>query len=330
MSGITEEIQCKNLVSSVENAVARANYVHINRQMGIATSIVTYIPFAFGKPAGLQMANPYKQFFYDGTGKVIKSLDFADTGEIVQRETFSFSKIKGEEKIVSSNNISSDGVIEESYHYDNNGLLTKYELINPKWPVSKVEEYEYDKFSRKCKKTSYGLIAEPYLVTHYLYDSDKDHNFSYRYVTSPEGQLLLTILLTYDVKNEKQTGMYSFNMIPDEIKALRKNNKDWELQSTTRSSWQYNKEGNLAGFEKDVQIDRGLNMFLHFNDNNIIKQRLVTEKYMNEYEKLADGKQYLLRTTEWLPQFNEPLKGIKQYQYLNKVGKSLYSPEHKA
>lgn len=330
MKGITEKLESENLIASGEQAVARANYADINRQMGIASSIVTYIPFAFGKPADNPMPKPYRQFFYDDSGRVTKRFDFAGSGEIEQKETFSFAKIKGQEKIVSGSNISSEGVIEETYQYDEDGRLTEYALINPAWPVAKVEKYEYDKFGRKCRKVSFGLIGEPYLVTHYLYDtaSAKDRKVTYRYVTDPDGELILTILWTYDEKKDKQTGMYSFNLTPDEITELRKNRKDWELLSTSRSLWQYDKEGNHTGFIKDVLVDRKLNLVFQINGQDMM-HRVVTEKYMNEYEKLPNSKQYLVRTIEWLTKMNEPLQGIKQYQYFDKDGELLYPPEKK-
>ena len=330
MSAITEKLESVNLIASGEQSVARANFADINRHMGIASSIVTYIPFAFGKPADNPMPNPYRQFFYDGSGRVIKRFDFAATGEIDQKKTSSFAKIKGQERIVSGSNISSDGVIEEAYQYDDHGRLIEYALINPRWPVPKKEKYEYDKFGRKCRKVSYGLIGEPYLITQYLYDtaSAKDRKVTYRYVTDPDGELILTILWTYDEKKEKQTGMYSFDLAPEEITELRKSRKDWELRSTSRSLWQYDKESNHIGFEKDVLVDKELNMVLHYSDQEII-HRVVTEKYMNEYEKLPNGKQYLARTIEWLTQMDEPLQGIKQYQYFDKDGVSLYPPEKK-
>lgn len=306
--------QFSQIVKSMEGKTHRKSFTHAMK--GVKAAEVTLKPFAFGKPA--IAGTVYRKFFYNSDGNVTKKLSFAPDGKIVMKEEHMFGK---NGKIERSQYITDSSRQEESFIYNKNGCLEEYIFSDSSWDVPKREVYEFDKSQRKVKKISYGRLGIPELITHYFYKSTSK-KYTYRFVTQPDGALIMTMLYTYD-KNFNQVGLRGFLVTPNELTKLIKNDKDWELKSAFRSLWTYDKNNNPTGFRRDENSDKlsliGDNSF----GDSLEKGRIVTIQSSSEYTKIK-GKDYLIKTTEWLPKYNEPLKEIKEYQYYDNTGKVIF------
>lgn len=313
-----------SLVFGSEDATNRNFFSETIKDRGIDMALITYREFAYGEPVAGKLP-PYRKFLYDENGRVIKKLDFDSVGKI---ETKMESTFNSKGKVTASTIYTPENISEELYGYDDtNGRLISYSFNNNKWPRPKTDEYEYDKFGRKNKKISYGLIGEPELVTEYLYDTDKDRKVSYRYVTTPDGALILTLLYYYDSKKQNQTALYSFLKTPGEIEAFRNDPKKLHTESISASFWEFDTNGNHTSFVRDEVFSSALkNLLLAAGKFDPATGRTLTEKYTNAYEKI-NGRFYLVKTTEWLIHMNEPLQAVKEYAYFNKKGEQLYPVE---
>jgi hypothetical protein len=326
-----------NEVDSSVNSTKQAVYSEMIKGRGIASATINYRPFKFGILSAADPTQIYRKFFYNDEGRVIKKFEFDSDGGIKTKEESIFDA-KDKSKILQTNIISTDGSFMETYEYNTvkeNNKLNRYSFFSSKWPRPKEETYDYDRFGRINKKTSYGIIGEPELITHYLYDTDKDTKVTYWYVTTPDGELVITLLNDYDSKKQTQTALYSFLLTPEEITELRKSDKkNWELKSRSRSRWEYDANGNNIGFQRDEMFSRELSMGMGFdmisnrreNPTPEERPRILVEKNSSDYEKL-DNQYYLVRTTEWLANIDEPLKAVKEYTYMDKDGGIIYEPK---
>ena len=168
-------------------------------------------------------------------------------GSIVTKEEATYDK-NDKWKITERKIITAEDSFTETYEYNKvNGKqkLKRYTFQNSKWPWPKEDNYFYDSLGRINKKISKGLLQEPELITHYHYDTGKDTRVTYRYVTDPDEKLVFTVMYDYfinDGKKGRQKALYSFLKTPDEITELR-GHKDWELESNSRTIWEYDKSG---------------------------------------------------------------------------------------
>lgn len=322
-----------NLVLNSEYTTNRKVYSAIIKDKGISMASITYRRFAYGEPIqGGSALLPYRKFFYDTNGCVIKKIDFSNSGEI---ETKVESIFSAEGKILASIIYTSDNISKELYEYcktndHTNGLLNTYSFNNVKWPRAKNDKYEYDKFGRKNKKISFGLIGQPELITEYLYDKDYHKKLSYRRVTTPEGKLVLTLLYCYDDdEQQNQIAVYSFLKPPDEIKKLRNDTgmmHKLKTESISSSIWEFDDFGNHISFVRDEmlsEIFKKLQAKGNIDRLSKYYDRIVTEKYTNEFKEI-NKLFYLVKTTEWQVYMNEPLQAVKEYTYYDKEGDAIY------
>jgi hypothetical protein len=302
------------LIGELEQKTFRKSFTQT--MQGIYSSRLTYAPFAFGSHVLPPKENIFRMFYYNSDGEVNKKYSYTSEGNIEMKEEYEFND-KG--KIINSKFISTDSIVHENYHYEK-GKIKEYYFVNHKWGRAKKEIYEYDKVGRKLKKTNFGLLGTEEQITDYFYDgSAKKYNF--RRVSKPDGTLIMTFYFTYDSK-ENITGMFGFNLNPDEILALIKKEKggnQWELVSKYRSVWEY-QGGNPVAFKRD-EIAHG-HPFLDFGLVSNQDNRIVTQQSISKFEKIA-GKDHLIETTEYQTWFDEPL-AVKLYSYFDKSGKVIY------
>ncbi|MBL7731024.1 MAG: hypothetical protein JNM88_07585 [Chitinophagaceae bacterium] len=301
-------------------------YAGMAKSSGVASAEITFTPIKFGSTDN-QVGLPYRRFTYNAEGRVIKKLDFDTNGDIEAKEESVYDK-KDKWKVLHTTLITNEEVFTEVYEYitvNKKEKLSRYSFYNPKWPRAKTDVYEHDKLGRITRKTSYGWLDEPELITHYLYDSPKDTKVTYRYVTLPDESLVFTMMYGYDEQKDKQTGLYTFLLTPDEVTALRNEDSDWEMKSLSRSKWEYDAAGNNVLFEKDEAFSLALDMFINpletAGENN---SRILTEKTSREFVKLGN-RFYLSKETEWLTRMNEPLKAVKTFTYSDAKGNPVFS-----
>jgi hypothetical protein len=321
-----ESLKIGNETDKSVAAVHQEAYTEMIKDRGIESAVISYRPFKFGIVEEESAGQVYRKFFYNKEGRVIKKLGFHANGGIESKEESFFDKTD-KWKILQTNIMTDEEVFTEHYEYsDVNGKqkLKQHSFFNARWPRPKEEKYEYDSQGRINKKTSYGLLGEPELVTHYLYDTAKDTKVTYRYVTLPNEELVMTLLYVYDDKKQKQTALYSFLLRPDEIAVLRAGTKNWVAESVSRSVWEYDAHGNNTGFYRDEKFSRALDMLMNPAETVLPEtSRILTEKSSSDYEKI-NNRYYLVRTTEWLTRMNEPLKAVKSYQYFDGDGGLIF------
>jgi len=303
-----------SLIGELEQKTFRKSFTQI--MQGVYSCSITYAPYAFGSRVLSPIGNVFRRFYYNADGEVNKKYSYDSEGKIEMKEEYEFTD-KG--KIINSKFTSTDSIVYENYHYEK-GKIKEYTFVNHKWIRAKKEIYEYDKEGRKLKKTNFGLLGTEELITDYFYDGNaKKYNF--RRVSNPDGTLIMTFYFTYDSK-ENITGMYGFNLNPDEILALIKQEKggnQWELMSKYRSVWVY-EDGNQVAFKRD-EIAHG-HPFLDFGIVPNQDNRIVTQQSSSKFEKIA-GKDHLIETTEYQIWFDEP-SAVKLYSYFDKSGKVIY------
>ncbi|MBI1227944.1 MAG: hypothetical protein GC192_22120 [Bacteroidetes bacterium] len=310
------------LVKQLEGKVFRRTF--IKSMVGIYSASMTLKSFEYGAP--IASSNIYRKFVYNKFGQVVQKYYFDDNGALEMKEKYSFDN-KG--KILHSEFIKSNSFLEEKFENNEDGNVHIYQLINPIWKTegkhNKREVYSFDKQRRKVKKISYGFLGSVELITHYLYEGDSE-KYSFRHVTDPDGELILTLLYTYDSKFN-QTGLYSFFLTPSAVKDLLNKQKDWKSESLSASNWEYDAKGNAIGFVSDIA-----EQLFHYKFQNADMGvprggRVVTQQSKSEFE-LINGKYYLVKTTEYWPKFDEP-KELKEYTYFDKSGKQIYPPPSK-
>ena len=325
-----ENLKIGNEIALSVNSTNQAGYSEIIKGRNIASATISYRPFKFGVVADAPI---YRKFFYNDDGRVIKKLEFDTDGNIVSKEESVFDT-KHKWKILQSRIITGDDNFTETYEYTTvkgKEKLKKHTFFSPKWPQPKKDEYEFDELGRIAKKVSYGIMGEPELISSYVYDTATDTKVTYRHVFKPDGGLVITLMYGYDnVKKEKQTGLYSFLLTPDEITELRNSDKkNWELKSLSRSKWEYDSNANNIGFERDDMVRPdfgwGFDLIGGIPEYPSAEEapRVLIEKSSSDYEKLGDN-YYLVRTTEWDTRINEPLKAAKEYMYMDKKGTIIY------
>ena len=323
MERVLESLNISNFVADSENSTRQEGFAKIIMNRGIDSAVIKYKNFAFGRPE--DEGKDLRKFFYDKDGRVVKKLSFDADGNIVTKEESSFDS-KG--KIIANKIITPADISDESYEYSEvkgRSRLRKYTFDNHKWEHPKIEVYHDDRFGRIAKKVSFGHLGEEELITHYLYDTDKDRKVTYRHVTLPDETLVLTLLYTYDKNKDKQLALYSFLLSPDEITEIRRTDKDtWELESLSQSHWKYDADGNICDFYRDEDFVVPLNWFGVIDTNSFKPghRRMVTEKSKSEYAKI-NGKYYLAKTTEFLTRFEEPCL-VKEYSYFNKENEAIF------
>ena len=287
---------------------------------GVSSICISIKTFAFGEINTVAGPLISRRFYYNEAGKVRKKLFFGPDGNIVTKEEYEFDS-KG--RIVSGRYITDDYINYDEYEYDSKGFIKEYRFLDPKWPLPKREVYEVDKSGRVLKKISFGLLGLEELITEYIYDGSSK-KYTFRHMTSPEGKLIMTFYYRYTATG-KYAGLYGFLLEPEEVKKLVDSNKKtsvWEMRSEFRSVWHYDAKDNMTGFLKDekvpeyVKLDFGL-----LNDKHAL--RLPVQKTSYEYEKIS-GKDRLVRITEWLPRYDEPMQVVKEYSYYNKNGNQIY------
>ncbi|MEQ1676034.1 MAG: hypothetical protein ABL876_05015 [Chitinophagaceae bacterium] len=321
-----------NEISKSVNAAKQDNYSGNIKENGIASAVLTYRPFKFGE---VVIEDPtmhgYRKFFYNKDGRVVKKFEFDTNGDIVAKEE-SIYDTTDKWKILQNTITTADDLFVENYEYivlKGKTKLQQYSFFNTKWDKPKVDLYEHDNLGRICKKTSYGLLGEPELVTHYLYDSDKDTKVTYRYVTDPDEMQARTILYVYDSQKQKQTGLYSFQKTPEEITKLRQSRKkDWDMESISRSLWEYDANGNVVSLYSDVKFSPEAEILIDPQQISMVTtNRVITEKTTSEYEyDRKSKKHFLAREIEWLTRMNEPLRAVKEFRYYDEKGNNIFQP----
>ena len=327
-----ENLKMGNVIEKSINSINQDTYSAVIKGRGIDSATISYRAFRFGVLEDESPGQVYRKFFYNSDGRITKKFEFDADGKIVAKEESTFVKTGNYWDIEQTTIFTAEDTFVENYEYENvkgKHKLKRYTFLNPKWPRPKEDIYEYDKFGRINKRVSYGLMGEPELITNYLYDTDKDTKVSYRHVTLPDEELVITLLYTYDSKKQKQTGLYSFFLTPDQIIELRRFDKEnWGFKSMSQSHWEYDAHGHNTGFYRDEMLSRELELGLNLLKDpakNISPEkslRVLIEKNTSDYEKIND-KFYLVRTTEWLTRINEPLKAVKQYRYFNSDGQVI-------
>ncbi|MFK8008316.1 MAG: hypothetical protein AB8H03_18305 [Saprospiraceae bacterium] len=331
-----------NIFDAVEDSTFRKSFTKMMKGKGIHSATISYNPFAFGKPT---QGKIYRQFFYNEYGHVVKKFYFDINGTIDTKELYHFEKgLIKESKFIFPNEI-----WQEKYEYAK-GKISNYTFSNPKWEIPKREEYEVDEHNRKSKKVSFGLMGHPELITEYIYDdsigiSDK---YKYRYVTNPNGELIISILYTYD-KKENQTGLFGFFLYPNvekmeeagieipckdeppkDIETLMKKNKLWVFESEYSSTWEYDKKNNQISFIRDEKIQGSIpSWYTNPEYGYSFQQNRVIISRSNSVFKDINGSSYLVKTVEWLPRLHEPMKAVKKYIYYDKEGEQIYPPKSK-
>jgi len=310
-------------------AASQDSYTDLVKDRGIASAVVSYTPFRFGEVmAGGGDTRDFRKFFYNADGRVVKKFDFDDNGDISAKEESIFDKTL-KWKLLQTNIITAEDSVVETYEYKvlkGKHKMKKYTFTNPKLPRPKVDLYEHDAFGRISRRTSHGLLGDPELITHYLYDTDNDTKVRYRHVTLPDETLVFTMMYDYDSKKDKQTALYSFMLAPEEVTALRNAGTGWQLESVSRSVWEYDANGNNVLFHRDEKFTPALDMLSAAGENFLPQNnRVITEKTTRDFQKI-NGKYYLVRETEWLTRMNEPLKAVKDFRYYDSKGKCIYPP----
>jgi len=279
-------------------------------------------PFAFGEP---DSGTIYRKFFYNKNGQVVKKFSFDTSGAIEMKEAYEFNS---NGNILTSQFISDRSILRERFVYDQNNVLQEYFFSNPRWDNEKKEVWTFDKQGRKVKKVSFGLLGTPEVITHFLYEGNQK-KYKFRHVTDSEGKLIMTLLYTYDDRSN-QTGLYSYLLTPENVNKLLKDSKRkgedlerWEAESISRSLWNFDENNNAIGFSRDEQAQEFHLNFQGLDFSGEEKGRIITQKSSSEFEKIRE-KYYLVKTTEWWPRFNEPLKEVKEYIYFDKDGNSVY------
>lgn len=311
-------------------AARQDSYAELVKDRGIASAVVSYTPFKFGEVvAGDADTRDFRKFFYNADGRVVKKFDFDDNGDISAKEESTYDKTL-KWKLLQTNIITADDSVVETYEYKvlkGKHKMKKYTFTNPKWPRPKVDLYEHDPFGRISKRTSYGLLGDPELITNYLYDTDNDTKVRYRHVTLPDETLVFTMMYDYDSKKDKQTALYSFLLSPEEVTALRKSGTEWTLETVSRSVWEYDAHGNNILFQRDEKFTPALETLAVAGENFLPENsRVIIEKTTRDFKKI-NGQYYLVRETEWLTRLNEPLKAVKDFRYYDSKGTRIYPPE---
>jgi hypothetical protein len=128
----------------------------------------------------------------------------------------------------------------------------------------------------------------------------------------------------YDSKKEKQTGLYSFLLTPDQIDGLRKSRPDdWAFASMYRCIWEFDNNGNNHLYYRDEKFSLESDLVNNPEESTRPEMtRVLTEKTSKDYI-LINKKYYLAKETEWLTRFNEPLKAEKEFQYFDKKGELI-------
>jgi hypothetical protein len=313
MIGSTGAINAMSLLGKVHDKAVESSFCQV--MSGVSSAELTIIPFAFGKVA--ESGTVYRKFFYNSKGKVVKKLCFDKDGNIEMRESYEFNT-KG--KNLYGHFITDSSISQEKYVYDDKGLLTTYLFSNQNWPRRKREVYQHDALGRKIRKTSYGLMDTPEMITHYIYD-DKSWKYRFRHITQPNGKLITTFLFTNDEKGNLDA-LYSFNLVPHELKELMKT-KGWELESDTRTRWKHDSKGNPIRMVKDEKAKSFNLLFASSEYGSPEEGRITTHKSTSHY-KIFNKRNYLVETIEWLPRYNEALKDVKKYEYYDEENKLVH------
>lgn len=312
MQGPISDFNYTSLVGNIEKSASRK--VFARTMKGIHSATITLKPIQFGKPADGYV---YRKFYYNDNGNVVKKLSFNEEGAITMKEEYEYDS---KNKILSTKIITDDCIIQENYTYDEKGNLEKYTYNNPKLPRGKIETNELDKTGRTMRKTNYGLSGLPELITQYTYPDTTSRNYTLMQVTKPDGALVMTFYFTYN-KESQITGLYGFPLMPKnlmEVMDKKKENSQWEQESLFRSLWQY-KDGVQTNYKRDEHVQKfHLELGYSSPDN-----RIITELSDSEYTKI-NGKNYMIKTTEWLTRYMEPLKQVKAYTYYDESGEQVY------
>ncbi len=235
------------LIQQFENKVFRSNFSDI--MAGIQSATLRLAPFRFGVPDN---GFVYRKFIYNKQGNITQKYYFSPIGDIEMKENFQYNA-NGD--VLKSEFITPNSILVEKFEYNQKGKPLVYQLSNPLWHLEgkqdKREIYFFDELGRKVKKESYGFLGTLEFITHYLYEGNAKR-YKFRHVTNPDGSLVMTLM--YLSKKETQlTDLYSFALIPDEVKELLKSNRTWEKESLSSSHWEYDAHGNAIGFHSEVK-----------------------------------------------------------------------------
>ncbi|HVF81705.1 MAG TPA: hypothetical protein VM884_07215 [Flavisolibacter sp.] len=310
------DFDCNNIIKSTQRLARKK--VFAQAMKGVYSATIRKRKFKSGEP---DEGFVYRRFYYNENGDVVRRISFGPDGDIEMKEQSEYDE-KG--NIVSSKFILTDNIIREQYEYDGAGRLAKYTFSNPRLPAPKYEISELDKDGRLIKTTSYGLMGAPQYVSEYIYAGDSDQNYRFKLVTRSDGTLLITFYFTYenDKKQSNITGIYGFNLLPEQVADLLKDSNEdtWQSETVFRSIWEY-RNGKPIGFFKDEKLQK-----VHLDLGHIqSEERIVTERSTIEYEKI-NGKQHLIKITEWQTRFMEPWKEIKEYTYYDEGGNPIFPP----
>jgi hypothetical protein len=317
MQGPITGFNYQSLIGGLEKSAFIKSYARTMK--GVHSASIKLRQFKFGMPEneddvkGLE----YRKFFYNESGNVIKKLSFNNEGELEMKEEYEYFD---NGKILKSKIITLDSLIDESYVYDSKGNLTEYVFRDTKKGYQKSEKNELDAKGRLLKTTSFGLMGTPELISIYVYPDGADKNYIFKHVTKPDGKLVMTFYFEYGAHNKESyiSGLYGFFLSPDEVtKLMGKKDSQWEQASDFKSIWEF-KAGKQTTYTRDEKIQK-TNFDLGYP---IEDGRIVTEHSSFEYD-LIRGKNYLVKTTEWLPRFMEPCKELKTYSYYDEKGNQI-------
>ena len=210
-------ISISDLVSEMEGKTDRKTFINTMGGKGIHSAKITIKRFAFGEIENSE-GLIYRRFYYNKYGQVVKKFSYTPEGEIELKESYRYGR-KGQ--LLRSKFTTENSLFHETYVYHkSDGYLRKYYFWNNNWPHTKKENYDVEEYTddngekgfRKVKKTSIGLLGTPELITHYIYDNNTN-KYRFRYVTHPDGKLIITFLYTNDDKGNN-IGLYGFELTP--------------------------------------------------------------------------------------------------------------------
>lgn len=279
----------------------------------IANAVIHLAPYSWeGEFSSSPNKTLYRKFFYTNEGRVAKALGFDQLEHIEFKEENVFKDGQIRQKLVTTE----EGVWLESYLYSGKKLEEyHYSKVTLGLDQDKVQKafYSYDRYGRKSIKKFFGRSGFLEYVTEYVYPNTKTSNYSFRSITDGKGNLVITLIYTYDSKG-KLTRLAELEMDYKAYNKLSNAKKEEALKkSKVISYYMYNSRGEMIRYIRTIpkgQVIDITSSFLGVGEFVITQER---EYHRGTYKR----RRYMLSIVEYDPKYREGSK-VHLYRYFDK------------